>query len=590
MIALTLIIAVLLSILTVLSIRGVAARDENGNKITVHSGATSFTESGEVASKSTGKTLRIPQPIGLLAFTAAALLWGAVYGLTYPPLVWAGYLLVLFICVAIVVSNPSKRKTANTGIVLIGIVTIAMVSVIIGSTDSTTSAAFAPSFDGKTVQLSSGLYVPLPTSNGTSTTDCKLVDMSTNTSSNFIEDGLTGTTAHMVQQVLDNVERLPFQLSTTLVKLGEWDNVNNVGPFVYTNEEGRLCLSKEGEEGVVKVKAHYDGADISIETMSEKVALASYTTGYNESGVTSSQGIAANNRQILTVRKNGKVDEKQLACANTPFQGSAPAPQGHTNEQPPRKPPAPPKPPKTTPPVPPKTTTVPPTTPPVTTTTTVPPTTTTTVPPTTTTTVPPTTTTTPPPVCPWNPELPPGHPDCLKPKDPDDTRPTDEHQSGGHTTTGPEETVLPTEANPIDPEIEPGTEPEIQAPGATQPETPLPIQPTEAPVAGGEDSPNTETIPDPDYVPAPVAPAAVPEPAYTPAPAEAPAASSGEDTLPASEPVASSDADIVPMAKVIRNYDDTQSTNSAPPLLGGIVALAILIAAPAAVRRFQHHQ
>ena len=157
---------------------------------------------------------------------------------------------------------------------------------------------------------------------------------------------------------------------------------------------------------------------------------------------------------------------------------------------------------------PPTTSTPPPTTstPPPPTTTSTPPTTTkpptSTPPPPTTSTPPPSTSTPPPttstPVCPWNPELPPGHPECLKPKDPTDGPEPPPSHTLAPAPTDPPESTPPVETNPAQPTEEPGdpAPSTVTAPSATPTATVRPTHtqdPSPSETATGDVDPDGQT-------------------------------------------------------------------------------------------------
>jgi hypothetical protein len=374
-------------------------------------------ETGEILYDDNGEPLRRTQLFWCLVAIAVAFLSGfkliskGFDNLQFDYPVWC--VLVFFGSLAIaayVVKKPSPRRSKIGGSVILGATFVLVAATIMGSSPAPHgSSVSAPNFNGRIAQVNSdGSLIPLPNGTGADTGSCKKINLQTNLASNFLKDGLVHKEVPAAQQtdamrqdqakqLIANVWENPFQAATKGVKLGMWDNANNVGPLITPNG---LCLSEQGINLAQQITDFYNGATLKTEVMSNDVALATFTTGFNESGVTSSpQGISSNNR-VLLVAVNDKYtahndpkevveDESQDGCGNTVFQGKAPAPQGHTNEQPPRTPygggHVPPK--KTTPP---STTSQPP----VTTTTTQPPTSTTTTQPSTTTTAPPTSTTT----------------------------------------------------------------------------------------------------------------------------------------------------------------------------------------------------
>lgn len=101
------------------------------------------------------------------------------------------------------------------------------------------------------------------------------------------------------------------------------------------------------------------------------------------------------------------------------------------------------------------------------------------------------------PVCPWNPALPPEHPDCEQPKNPED----DVIEDGWEPApiTGPADpTPTPAPSIPLDPEVPPGS--------PTGPEVPI-VDSTPVPA----DEPEPE--PEPEYSAPPAAPhTPIPEP------------------------------------------------------------------------------
>jgi hypothetical protein len=102
------------------------------------------------------------------------------------------------------------------------------------------------------------------------------------------------------------------------------------------------------------------------------------------------------------------------------------------------------------------------------------------------------------PMCPYNPQLPPDHPNCLKPKS---NNPADYKYPEGKLPVdappGPGENVPPVEPNPLIPAVQPGTSaPGVVAPGADPAPRPAPIPDPVAP-APTPANPGT-AIPDPD--------------------------------------------------------------------------------------------
>jgi hypothetical protein len=101
-------------------------------------------------------------------------------------------------------------------------------------------------------------------------------------------------------------------------------------------------------------------------------------------------------------------------------------------------------------------------------------------------------------MCPYNPQLPPDHPNCLKPKS---NNPADYKYPEGkppvEAPPGPVENVPPVESKPIDPAIKPGAPaPDVTAPDADPAPRPAPVPDPVTP-APTPDDPGT-AIPDPD--------------------------------------------------------------------------------------------
>ncbi len=475
----------------------------------------------------------------------------------------------LFWLVVLLIANVKTINVQTAFNYSIAAVAVAAIVAVYGFLFVAPNATQALPFNGTTGEVN-GVTVPLPVPEGTAAATCQPIDLTTNPASNFVANGLVhrdvpaeqlnaAQLKDMATQVVDNAKVLPFQLATKTWALSGQGNPNDVGKYISV-VNGKACLSQEGQ---ADLKAYTDFVNTATSISMTEIPATWWTTGYNENGVTKSEGISPDNRWVLTVQGTYQgrpvIDRTQRVCANTPFEGAPPVPGGHTNEQPPHGGGTPPpksttsqppsstttKPPSsTTTTKPPSSTTTPPsstTTPPSSTTTT-PPSTTTTPPSTTTTppsttTTPPSTTTTPPSTTTTPPVT-----TTLETKSPDPSDwPHDTDKPTVTTPPGSPEPTLPSETNPVNPTETGGGEvtgtgvpaPSVETPPTSREEIPTPeptlAPPTEQPGTSIEEpappAPVVPLAPEGDSAPQdlpappadePVAPAPAPEPAPTP--------------------------------------------------------------------------